>query len=70
MMPSLQTAGVYNLSAPVLGPDGKAIAALTIPYIGLVNAKSAPDITQTITMLLKTAGRLSSLAGSDVAQVE
>jgi len=70
MMPSLQTAGVYNLSAPVLGPDGKAIAALTIPYIGLVNAKSAPDITQTITMLLKTAGRLSSLAGSDVMQVE
>ena len=33
VMPSLQTAGVYNLSAPVLGGDGSAIAALTCPYI-------------------------------------
>ena len=39
MMASLQTAGVYNLSAPVLGPDGKAIAALTVPYITLVNCR-------------------------------
>jgi DNA-binding IclR family transcriptional regulator len=68
MMPSLQTAGVYNLSAPVLGPDGNAIAALTIPYIGLVNARAAPDITQTINLLLKTAEKLSRLAGSDVSQ--
>jgi DNA-binding IclR family transcriptional regulator len=67
MMASLQTAGVYNLSAPVLGPDGHAIAALTVPYITLVNAQSAPDITQTIELLLKTAEKLSQLAGSDVA---
>ena len=33
MMALVQTAGVFNLSAPVLGSDGKAIAALTIPYI-------------------------------------
>ena len=46
MMASAQTAGVFNLSAPVLGPDGKAIAALTVPYITLVNVPSAPDITQ------------------------
>lgn len=68
MMPSLQTAGVYNLSAPVLGPDGRAIAALTIPYIGLVNSKAVPDISQTINLLLKTAEKLSRLAGSDVKQ--
>jgi DNA-binding IclR family transcriptional regulator len=67
MMASLQTAGVYNLSAPVLGPDDHAIAALTVPYITLVNAQSAPDITQTIELLLKTAEKLSQLAGSDVA---
>lgn len=68
MMASLQTAGVYNLSTPVLGPDGRAIAALTIPYITLVNAAAAPDITLTIQLLLGAATRLSRLAGSDVAQ--
>lgn len=68
MMSSLQTAGVYNLSAPVLGADGRAIAALTVPYITLVNAPGAPDITRTIQLLLETAEKLSQLAGSDVKQ--
>ncbi|CCV06806.1 Transcriptional regulator, IclR family [Mesorhizobium metallidurans STM 2683] len=68
MMASLQTAGVYNLSTPVLGPDGRAIAALTIPYITLVNAANAPDITLTIQLLQGAATRLSRLAGSDVPQ--
>ena len=68
MMASAQTAGVFNLSAPVLGPDGKAIAALTVPYITLVNVPAAPDITGTIQLILKTAETLSRLAGSDVAQ--
>ena len=52
----------------MLGPDGKAIAALTVPYITLVNVPSAPDITGTIHLLLKTAEALSQLAGSDVTQ--
>ena len=66
MMASAQTAGVYNLSAPIMGPDGRGIAALTCPYIALVNAPSAPDITRTITHLQKTAEQLSLLVGSDV----
>lgn len=68
MMASLQTAGVFNLSAPVLGPDGKAIAALTVPYITLVNFPSAPNINETVHLILRTAERLSRLAGSDVVQ--
>ncbi|WP_422369811.1 IclR family transcriptional regulator [Hoeflea sp.] len=63
MMPSAQTAGVFNLSAPVLGPDGRAIAALTVPYISLVNVARAPDITETLEMLAKTTQQLSELAG-------
>lgn len=63
MMPSLQTAGVYNLSVPIRGSDGKALAALTIPYITLVNAPDAPDITRTIALLQATAEKLSRLAG-------
>ncbi len=43
MMASAQMAGAYNLSAPILGPDGTCIAALTCPYITLVNPSSAPE---------------------------
>jgi len=69
-MASLQTTGVHNLSAPILGPDGRAIAALTVPYVGLVNQASAPDKGQTIHLLLAAAARLSRLAGSDVRMAQ
>lgn len=65
MMPSAQTAGVINLSAPVLGADGSAIAALTIPYITLINTPSAPDISRTIQQIGETTQRLSELTGSN-----
>jgi DNA-binding IclR family transcriptional regulator len=68
MMPSAQTAGVFNLSAPVLGPDGKAIAALTVPFITVVNVKAAPDISGVMQLILRTTGQLSRLAGSDVVE--
>ena len=48
VMPSLQTSGVYNLSAPILGPDGSALAALTCPYIPPLRRPKAPDITEAI----------------------
>ena len=64
MMPSAQTAGVINLSAPVLGADGRAIAALTVPYITLINAPAAPDISTTIQLIAGTTQRLSELAGA------
>jgi DNA-binding IclR family transcriptional regulator len=67
MMASMQTAGVYNLSAPVVAPNGQAIAALTIPYITLINRPGAPDITRTISLLVEAARRLSQLAGSQAA---
>ncbi len=63
MMPSLQTAGVVNISAPIIGPDGKAIAALTIPYITIINMPAAPDISQTIQLLVGTSRQLSNSIG-------
>lgn len=66
MMPSQQMAGIVNLSAPVLGPDGRAIAALTIPYVTIINMPSAPDISRTIQLLLDTTRQLSALAGLDL----
>lgn len=66
MMPSSQTAGVVNLSAPVLGSDGKAFAALTIPYITIINSTVAPDISRTIQLLTNTSHQLSQLTGLDI----
>jgi len=59
VMPSQQTAGVYNLSAPVLGSDNGALAALTCPYITPLNRAKAPDIPETIAILQEAALTLS-----------
>lgn len=64
MMPSAQTAGVTNLSAPILGADGEALGALTVPYIGIINQPDAPDIPRTLEALRETARRISELAGA------
>lgn len=68
MMPSQQMAGIVNLSAPVLGPDGRAIAALTVPFVTIINMPAAPDMTRTIQLLLDTTSQLSTLAGLELAK--
>jgi DNA-binding IclR family transcriptional regulator len=62
-MPSRQTAGVHNLSAPILGPDGKAIAAMTCPYLAPLNQPLAPDMPETIRMLVEATQELSVMMG-------
>jgi DNA-binding IclR family transcriptional regulator len=32
-MPSLQISGVHNFSFPVFGVDGRAVAAMTMPFL-------------------------------------
>jgi len=59
VMPSQQTAGVYNLSAPVLTADDSALAALTCPYITPLHRPKAPDIPRTIAMVKEVAAALS-----------
>ncbi|PYB69694.1 IclR family transcriptional regulator [Rhizobium wuzhouense] len=66
MMPSAQTAGVTNLSAPIVSADGEALAALTVPYITIINMPDAPDIARTIEVLKDTARRISELAGASL----
>ena len=69
--PSQQSAGVYNLSAPVLGGDGAALAALTCPYISPLNRPKAPDIPETISMLQEAASALSlKIRGQADAQLQ
>jgi DNA-binding IclR family transcriptional regulator len=52
------------LMTPVLGADGTAIAALTVPYITLINTPVAPDISTTIQLLGDTTRNLSEMAGA------
>ncbi|SLN62678.1 IclR family transcriptional regulator [Roseisalinus antarcticus] len=62
-MPSAQTAGVTNLSAPVLAPDGEAMAAVTIPYLPLVDRAEAPGVEEAVAALLETTTAMSGVTG-------
>lgn len=56
---SSQIVGVKDISAPVLSPDGHAIAALTCPYIQRLDAGGYPKIEETLTLLRETVRSLS-----------
>lgn len=58
-MPSLQVSGVTNLSAPVFGPLGTVIAALTCPYTQRLDKKAAPDLQSALTLLIAAAQEIS-----------
>ncbi|HMN85550.1 MAG TPA: IclR family transcriptional regulator [Bauldia sp.] len=63
MMESFQSQGVINISVPVLGPNGTAIAALTCPFIHRIDPGGALDVA-TVAGLLQDAGReLSRMSG-------
>jgi DNA-binding IclR family transcriptional regulator len=64
MMPSRQTRGVINLSAPVLGPDGSAIAAVTCPYIERIDDSAAPPAHLVAQMVLAVGRDLSLFSGA------
>ncbi|MBX3576325.1 MAG: IclR family transcriptional regulator [Rhizobiaceae bacterium] len=55
---SLQLVGVRDLSVPVLGPSGDAIAVLTCPYLQRVDAETVDENT-TLAELLTVARRVS-----------
>lgn len=56
---SLQTEGVTDLSMPVLGPDGHAVAVLTCPFIRRIDRHPGPDIGATRVRLAAAASALS-----------
>ncbi len=66
-MDSLQTAGVRNISTPILSLDGHALAALTCPYISPLNA-DAPSFETVIDHIREAAAQISEIvagAGTD-----
>jgi DNA-binding IclR family transcriptional regulator len=64
MMPSRQTRGVFNLSAPILAPDGSALAAVTCPYVERIDDEAAPKINAVVRMVAAVARELSLVAGN------
>ena len=64
IMPSRQTRGVFNLSAPVLGPDGSAFAAVTCPDIERIDDGEAPSAETVARMILAVGRELSLFSGA------
>lgn len=56
---SLQSYGVVDLSYPIFGPDGQAIAALTSPYIRRIDRHIGPLIKEALGYLREAAMQLS-----------
>lgn len=62
-IPSVQVRGLYAVSFPVLDAQGRAIAALTVPYaerIDQIQRKSIPEVTEALGL---AARHLSSRIG-------
>jgi DNA-binding IclR family transcriptional regulator len=62
-MESQQTTGVFNLSVPVLGPNGGAIAAVSVPYMPRIDGLQAPDMAAVLAMMQEVARALSQTSG-------
>ncbi|MES5099391.1 IclR family transcriptional regulator [Agrobacterium sp. BA1120] len=60
-MNSLQTAGIRNISAPVLTLDGTALAAITCPYITPLNS-DAPSAEDCVDLIREAARQISEIA--------
>lgn len=56
---SLQSYGVTDISSPILGPDGHAIAVLTSPYIRRIDQHAGPSLETALTLLQEAAAALS-----------
>lgn len=66
-IPSVQVRGLYAVSFPILDTQGRAIAALTVPYaerIDQIQRKSIPEVTVALRL---AAGMLSRRIGGMVS---
>jgi DNA-binding IclR family transcriptional regulator len=76
-IPSVQVRGLYAVSFPVLDAQGRAIAALTVPYaerIDQLQRKSIPEVTESLGVAARTLsariGGMLSASGLTVTERE
>lgn len=58
-MQSQQTPTVWNLSVPIMGPNGTVLAALTCPFVRRLENPNAPDRDQVLALLRAAGNDLS-----------
>ncbi|KZL13040.1 IclR family transcriptional regulator [Pseudovibrio sp. Ad37] len=63
-MPSASTVGVTNLAFPILGPDGKAVAALSCPFMERIDDFKAPGIEDVQKAYAQVAKDITSIYGT------
>ncbi|MGN8062117.1 IclR family transcriptional regulator [Ralstonia sp. 22086] len=56
---SRQSFGVVDISFPILGPDGNALAVLTSPYIRRIDKHAGPSLDEARVLLQQAAQELS-----------
>lgn len=64
-MESAQSPGMLSLSAPILGPGGVVIAALSCPYLPRLDLPDTPSPEQVVADLCRTAAQIAPAAGHD-----
>jgi DNA-binding IclR family transcriptional regulator len=57
------TAGVTDISYPIRGFDGKVVAALTVPYLHVLDDSLPTTVEQTRRLLEEAARRISASLG-------
>jgi DNA-binding IclR family transcriptional regulator len=60
---SARTAGVTDVSYPIFGVDGRVLAALTVPYLTLIDKSAPTTLEQTRKLLALAARKLSQGLG-------
>ena len=63
MQTSARTAGVTDVGFPVFGFDGRVAAALTVPYLTLLDASAPATLNQTRDLLRRAAQKISAGLG-------
>jgi DNA-binding IclR family transcriptional regulator len=63
VIPSPMTAGVTDISYPIRGFDGKVVAALTVPYLHVLDHSLPTTVEQTRRLLEEAARRISRSLG-------
>ncbi len=64
MKPSARTDGITDIGYPIRGLDGRVSAALTVPYLRVLDASLPTTIAQTRQLLAETARKVSEAMGS------
>ncbi|MHA6717954.1 IclR family transcriptional regulator [Sphingomonas sp. RS6] len=62
-MPSTRMAGVSDLSCPIFGFDGHVVAALTIPFLEVIDDQPHVSDEEALVMLVDTARAVSAALG-------